>query len=297
MSNSILVTGACGQVGCELVMQAKEQSLIVHAMGSAECDIGIQEDVVQCIEAYSPDLIINAAAYTAVDQAETDSISAYRVNAEGVENLALAAKLNNIPLLHISTDYVFDGEKQGQYIETDLPHPQSVYGASKLVGEQLLKKHLTQYIILRTSWVFAKKGNNFVSTMLKLGAQRDKLSIVNDQIGRPTFAGDIASILLQISQRYFSGSPISWGTYHFAGSPFCSWYQFAEEIFTQAKIMGVLETPPELNGIPSSDYPLPAKRPFNSVMSLDKLSKQMKFSNNWQNRLKGVIKARQNSQF
>jgi dTDP-4-dehydrorhamnose reductase len=184
-----------------------------------------------------------------------------------VSNLANACDRTGIPLLHISTDYVFDGKKSAAYVEDDEIAPAGVYGASKAAGEAAVQSVLERHIILRTSWVFSATGNNFVKTMLRLGREREELGIVNDQHGCPTSAQSIAAALLQIADRCLRGDEIEWGTYHFCGQPDTTWYGFAEQIFEQAKGFENLK----VNTIATSDYPTPAARPMNSVLSCRKL--------------------------
>ena len=255
----VLVTGAKGQVGSEIV-KAVPAGFTVIGLGSNELDITNQQQVTAVIAQYKPDLIINAAAYTAVDKAESDSDNAYAVNQQAVAWLAQAAKQADIPLFHISTDYVFDGESTTPYKETDPVNPQSVYGMSKLAGEQVLAATHNKHIILRTSWVFGAEGNNFVKTMLRLGKERDELSVVADQHGCPTSASSIAKALWQLAEKYKTERTLPWGIYHFSNSPACTWYEFACEIFEQAVKAGVLERKPEVQPITTAEYPTPAKR-------------------------------------
>ncbi len=208
------------------------------ATGRAELNITQQEAVNSFVQTQKPDIVINAAAYTAVDQAESEPELAYAINHDGAANLAQACADNNIPLMHLSTDYVFDGEKVGAYTETDTPNPQGIYGKSKLEGDRAVESILEQYIILRTSWVFGAKGNNFVKTMLRLGKERDILKVVADQHGGPTWAGDIAITLLQLVKRWDDGDTNPWGTYHYSGQPVTTWQGFAEAIFEQAEKLG-----------------------------------------------------------
>lgn len=266
----VLVTGAKGQVGSEIV-KTVPAGFTVIGLGSNELDITNQQQVTAVIAQYKPDLIINAAAYTAVDKAESDSDNAYAVNQHAVAWLAQAAKQADIPLFHISTDYVFDGESTTPYKETDPVNPQSVYGMSKLAGEQVLAATHNKHIILRTSWVFGAEGNNFVKTMLRLGKERDELSVVADQHGCPTSARSIAEVLWQLAEKYMSERALPWGIYHFSNSPACTWHEFAVEIFQQAKERGLLENIPSVKSITSEDYPTPAKRPACSVLDCNKI--------------------------
>jgi len=200
MYKTILITGASGQVGHELAVASCPNQLI--ALTRDELDICNPFSIEQVFEIHQPDIVINAAAYTAVDKAEHESRKTYATNRDGVEKLAQACHSNHIPLLQLSTDYVFDGKKQGPYLEDDPIAPLGVYGDSKAAGEAVLRETLDEHIILRTSWVFSTSGNNFVKTMLRLGRERDELAIVNDQTGCPASARSIALVLLQIADRY-----------------------------------------------------------------------------------------------
>ena len=268
----VLVTGAKGQVGSELV-KAAPAGFTVIGLGSNELDITNQQQVTAVMAQYKPDLIINAAAYTAVDKAESDIETAFAVNEKAVALLAQAAYDADIPLFHISTDYVFDGQASTPYKETDTVNPQSVYGASKLAGEQALERTHAKHIILRTSWVFGATGNNFVKTMLRLGKEREELSVVADQYGCPTSARSIAEVLWQLAEKYVSDGALPWGVYHFSNSPACTWHEFACEIFEQAVKAGVLERKPVVHPITTAEYPTPAKRPAWSVMDCGKIER------------------------
>ena len=254
-----LITGARGQVGTSLQQRVPAEFEAI-ALSSAELDITQQAAVEAAIAKYAPDIIINAAAYTAVDKAESDQENAYKVNADAVGFLGEAAEKRGIPMLHISTDYVFDGTKSEPYVETDTPNPINVYGASKLAGEQKLAEVCSKYIILRTSWVYSDTGNNFKKTMIRLAQTRDELSVVADQIGGPTHADDIADMLWKIAQHYCKTGEIKSGIYHFSGQPYCSWYEFALKIFDEALEQGVIAKIPKVNPITTAEYPTPAKR-------------------------------------
>ncbi len=285
----VLVTGAKGQVGSEIV-KAVPAGFTVIGLGSNELDITNQQQVTAVIAQYKPDLIINAAAYTAVDKAESDSDNAYAVNQQAVAWLAQAAKQADIPLFHISTDYVFDGESTTPYKETDPVNPQSVYGMSKLAGEQVLAATHNKHIILRTSWVFGAEGNNFVKTMLRLGKERDELSVVADQHGCPTSASSIAKVLWQLAEKYVSERTLPWGVYHFSNSPACTWYEFACEIFEQAVKAGVLERKPIVHPITTAEYPTPAKRPAWSVLDCCKIEDLItNATDSWKKELNSLI--------
>jgi dTDP-4-dehydrorhamnose reductase len=261
----ILITGAAGQVGRELVELATARQLDVVAFDSRLIDITSADAVRATIDRERPHRVINAAAYTAVDRAETETERAFAVNRDGVANLAEACRAIGAPLLHISTDYVFDGSKRGDYIETDTPNPTSIYGASKLAGEQALASLWERHITLRVSWVFGQHGNNFVKTMLRFGRERDELSVVNDQFGAPTSARCIADKLLLIATHSQLGSEeLDWGVRHLRSDPGVTWYQFACEIFERAQRLGIIARKPLVRPIISAEFPTPVKRPANS---------------------------------
>ncbi len=292
----VLITGAQGQVGQEL-MQSAPPSWQVSAFGSQQLDISDAQRVLDNIRQVQPQLIINAAAYTAVDKAESDSDRAYAVNQQGAHNLATAAQSIDCPLLHISTDYVFDGKHKQPYTEHDTPAPNSVYGDSKWQGEQAITAICRQHIILRTSWVFGLHGNNFVKTMLRLGQERDALSIVSDQIGGPTSARSIAQALWQVARQYQSSGDCPWGTYHFSGSSTCSWHDFACEIFTQATTLGLIAKTPKLNPIKTCDYLTPAQRPAYSVLDNTKINQQLNITqSDWKSELNLVLRELKDAQ-
>jgi dTDP-4-dehydrorhamnose reductase len=263
----ILITGAAGQVGRELVELATARKLDVAAFDSRSLDITDAHAVRTTIARERPDRVINAAAYTAVDRAEIETERAYAVNHNGVANLATACRGIGAPLLHISTDYVFDGNKSGEYVETDTPNPTSVYGASKLAGEQALASLWEQHITLRVSWIFGQHGNNFVKTMLRLGRERDELKVVNDQFGAPTGARCIAQALLDIATHPQLGADeFGWGVRHLRSEPGVTWYQFACEIFERAAQLGIIARKPQVHPITSAEFPPPVKRPVNSKL-------------------------------
>lgn len=266
----VLITGAQGQVGHELMRLAPQGCEIV-GMGSAELDISDAARVALVVAELQPHLIINAAAYTAVDKAESELERAWAVNRDGVAHLAIAAERLGIPLLHISTDYVFTGDAREPYRECDPTGPTGVYGASKLGGELELAAKCSRHMILRTSWVFAAQGNNFVKTMLRLGRERDELGVVADQQGCPTSAASIAHALWTLAIQYRDQGSLHWGTYHFSGIPACTWHEFALEIFRQGHKQGLITKMPQVRSIDSAEYPTPAKRPAWSVMDCSKL--------------------------
>ncbi|AOE83166.1 dTDP-4-dehydrorhamnose reductase [Pseudomonas sp. TCU-HL1] len=266
----VLIAGARGQVGHELMRRVPEVFEAV-GMGSTQLDLADTEQVAAVVNNVQPQLIINAAAYTAVDKAESEPERAWAVNRDGVAHLAIAAEGLGIPLLHISTDYVFAGDAREPYRETDPTDPTGVYGASKLDGEVALAANCSQHIILRTSWVFGAYGNNFVKTMLRLGREHEELGVVADQHGCPTSAASIASALWSLASQYREQGSLQWGIYHYGGSPACTWHGFAQEIFRQAHGRGLLGRVPVLRAIATADYPTPAKRPAWSVLDCSKL--------------------------
>jgi dTDP-4-dehydrorhamnose reductase len=209
---------------------------------------------------------INCAAYTAVDKAETDVDKAYEINAQGAKNLAIVCHEFDVVLIHISTDFVFDGQKNEPYVETDVANPISVYGASKLQGEIEIKQILEKYFILRTSWLYSEHGNNFMKTMLRLAETRDEISVVSDQIGTPTYAGDLAEVILKI----MSLKNTNFGLYHYSNEGATSWYDFAKAIFEASNLK--IKTSP----IKTAAYPTPAKRPAYSVMDKTKIKRSLK---------------------
>lgn len=268
----VLITGAFGQVGQFITLKFKQAGWQIFTPSHSELDICDEDAVRKAVFAIRPQLIINAAAYTAVDQAEKEPKLVHRINAVAPGYLSVAAAEAEAVIIHISTDYVFDGCKQAAYLETDLPHPLNVYGASKLAGELQVIAANPHHIILRTSWVFSEQGKNFVKTMISLAQQRKKLNIINDQYGGPTYAGDIADALLIIADNVtkthmFSG----WGVYHYCGKPEVSWYQFAKAIFAHALQSGVISALPEVNAISSSQYSSLTTRPLNSFLNCSKI--------------------------
>jgi dTDP-4-dehydrorhamnose reductase len=280
----ILIAGAMGQVGRELAAATSTHAL--HALTRAQLDITDSDQVEQVFERYKPGIVINAAAYTQVDRAESEPELAYAINRDGVANLARACASHDIALLHISTDYVFAGDKPGAYREEDATLPAGTYGASKLEGEVVLREALERHIILRTSWVFSASGANFVKTMLRLGRERAELGIVDDQHGCPTSARSIAGVLLMIADRYLQGGDIEWGTYHYCNQPETTWYGFARQIFRLADGYEKLR----LKAIATSDYPTPAARPLNSVLDCSKLKANFGYSQSgWVDELRQVL--------
>lgn len=251
---TILVFGKTGQVSSELALLSD-----VLCLGRDEANLSDPSSCAAAIQKHKPSAVINAAAYTAVDKAEVEEVLATTINGTAPATMAKACAAMGIPLVHISTDYVFEGGGQTAWMPTDQTGPLGAYGRSKLAGEQAVKHAGGVHAILRTSWVVSAHGNNFVKTMLRLGADRDALTIVADQIGGPTGAREIAVACHTIAQQLIN-SPEKSGIYHFAGSPDCSWADFARAIFEQANLSCLV------TDIPSSAYPTSAVRPLNSRM-------------------------------
>lgn len=273
---SILVFGKTGQVATELRASGN-----VTALGRAEVDLTRPDHCAAAIENIKPSVVINAAAYTAVDKAEEDETTAQRVNADAPGAMARACAKTGARLLHISTDYVFDGSGSRPWTPDDPVAPLGVYGRTKLAGEQAIRSAECAHVILRTSWVFSAHGANFVKTMLRLGAERDKLTVVSDQIGGPTSAASIAAALLHIAQ-----TPGPSGVYHFAGAPAVSWADFARNIFCQS------DTDCAVEDILSEAYPTPAKRPHNSRLNCAALKQDYGIDQpDWRADLRDVLTA------
>lgn len=266
----VVVTAKKGQVGHWLTQRLQQRTDVeLFSFDRSELDITNQQQVERTLDAIQPDIIINVAAHTAVDAAENDIENAFAINEAGPKYLVDSANKHDALLLHISTDYVFDGSKDSPYVETDTPNPQGIYGKSKLAGEQAIIESRCKHVILRTAWVFGEHGNNFVKTMLRLGATRDKLGVIGDQFGGPTYAGHIADALISIMENYEDETQN--GIYHFSSLPHVSWYQFAIAIFDNAKYHNLVLPNLVINEIPATAYPLPAARPVNSRLNCKKL--------------------------
>jgi dTDP-4-dehydrorhamnose reductase len=264
----VLVTGANGQLGQAIQFVAGNYPNIHFVFcSSSDLDITNKENCGSVFNKEKPDFCINAAAYTAVDKAESETDQAHLINCIGAKNLAEACKNFNAKLIHISTDFVFDGSKNSPYNETDLPNPQGVYGQTKLDGEIAIQEVFDAYFIIRTSWVYSQFGNNFMKTMLRLASERTSLSIVNDQIGTPTNAVDLANTILKIATSCHTElvSASSYGIYNFSNEGQCSWFDFAKKIFeiNQVKI--------DVIPISTTQFPTPAERPKYSVLDKTKI--------------------------
>lgn len=265
----IVVCGRNGQVA-----QALKAQLVglgeLHVLGREQLDLAQPETLRGPLRQLAPDLIINAGAYTAVDQAEHEPERAFAINAHGPGVLAEEAARLGAPLIHYSTDYVFDGSKATPYTEQDAPNPLGVYGQSKLAGEQAIAAVAGQHLILRTSWVYSLYGRNFLLTLQRLLQEKPQLRIVDDQIGAPTWAGSIAASTRVLVERWQAGQAGAWGTYHLTAQGETSWFGFAQAIAEQLKAQGLPCA--ELLPIPSSDYPTPARRPLNSRLDCSRLA-------------------------
>lgn len=273
-----LLTGGSGQIGCELRRSLAPLGEVI-APGRDECDLTRPAAMAAVVRRASPDVIVNAAAYTAVDRAEREPDLAHAVNGEAPGVLARAARGVGALLVHYSTDYVFDGEKREPYAEDDVPHPINAYGRSKLAGETAIREASGDHLILRTSWVYAARGQNFVRTILRLSRERDELSIVNDQVGAPTWARDIATAttaVIERSLRERGAGRFSSEILHITAAGAASWCDFAAEILVAAHGGGLLATSdaPRLRPIASKDYPTAAARPKNSQLSNARLAQR-----------------------
>lgn len=260
----IVVTGCKGQVVQSLLERARVTGRFdIVALGRPDLDLALPQKINEALRAARPDVIVSAAAYTAVDQAETEEAAAFAVNATGAGKIAESAAELGIPLVHLSTDYVFDGAKPHPYVETDPVAPIGAYGRSKLAGEKAVSESMANYAILRTAWVYSPFGKNFLKTMLRLAETRATLNVVDDQIGNPTSALDLADGVLAVAANLLDSSAATLrGTFHMAGSGETSWADFAAAIFAEATVNGLPRA--EVNRVPTSQYPTPARRPMNS---------------------------------
>ncbi|AIA70393.1 dTDP-4-dehydrorhamnose reductase [Pectobacterium atrosepticum] len=279
----ILLTGANGQLG-----RCFQDRLPTHwqiwSTDANELDITDLTQIEAAIARYQPDAIVNAAAYTAVDKAESESVLAEKINVTGPHNLATVAHEKGIRLVHVSTDYVFDGNATTPYLESSTTNPLSVYGKTKLAGEQAVTKAAPDAIIVRTAWVFSEYGNNFVKTMLRLAKERDALSIVADQKGCPTYAGDLAQAIISLIEKN-----AECGIYHYCGDKEVSWYEFAKTIFEMAKQQDIIDKQPQLTAITTEQYPTPAHRPQYSSLSCEKIARLTIKPSDWTDALSQVL--------
>jgi dTDP-4-dehydrorhamnose reductase len=286
----IAIIGSNGQLGWELVKRARQSGIVVLALDYPEIDIRDPASIDGRIDFSKIDLVINAAAYTAVDKAESEPEMAFAVNREGPANLADRCRDRRIPLIHVSTDYVFDGTKQGPYVEEDPIAPLGVYGKSKAAGEAVLRQRLPEHLIVRTAWLCGIHGHNFVKTILRLGRDRATLKVVSDQSGCPTFAADLADAILKMASQVEIGKLVPWGTYHYCGRGETTWHGFAEAIFEIAEQYETF-TVKLVMPISTAEYPTPVRRPANSVLDCSKIERQLGIrSRPWKESLAEMIR-------
>lgn len=255
----VLITGCAGQLGHDVYELLKAKGETCLAADKADFDLTNADSTTGFVQAFRPDAVVHCAAYTAVDKAEEDSVNCYAVNVAGTKNLCTACKNLDVEFVYVSTDYVFDGEKKEPYETEDKTNPQTVYGLTKLGGENAVRQSLAKHFIVRTAWVFGANGSNFVKTMLRLGSERDTLNVVCDQFGSPTYTKDLARLICDMLETD------KYGTYHATNEGFCSWAEFAYEIMRQSGSNA------RVVPITSSEYPAKAKRPMNSKLSKQKL--------------------------
>jgi dTDP-4-dehydrorhamnose reductase len=286
---TILIFGASGQLGHELIRQSQLSQQPLRAPTRNQFDITQISQVEAAFAKFCPTIAINAAAYTDVDGAESETERAFDTNKTGAENLARNCARLKIPLLHVSTDYVFDGSKGAPYVETDPIAPLGVYGRSKAEGEDKIRAALPEHLIVRTSWLYSGHGNNFVTTMLRLGRQNQKVDVVADQFGSPTSATDLAEVLLRLTSHVLSRSTIPWGTYHYCGEGITTWYEFANSIFKIAGRHECLQLTP-LKPITTKEFPTAAQRPLNSSLDCGRIKREFDIHPKpWQISLRLVI--------
>lgn len=287
----VLVTGSNGQLASKLAAFDGRDGISVFSVGRPECDITDSTSVRRNIEAFRPDIVVNAAAYTAVDAAETDHENAFAVNRDGAGNVAIATADFGIPVIHISTDYVFSGDKTDPYAEDDETGPTGVYGQSKLEGERVVAAANPKHLIIRTAWVYSDFGKNFLKTMLRLAENRDELNVVADQFGNPTDAADLAEGVLIAARKVTANDGFSdFGVYHLTGSGSTNWSGFARQIF---RVSGQRNGPDAtVKDIATEDYPTQARRPSNSRLSNQKFARIFGWQMpDWQSSCERTVKA------
>ncbi|HNG11192.1 MAG TPA: dTDP-4-dehydrorhamnose reductase [Agitococcus sp.] len=289
----ILLTGVSGQVGHELLKMLTPLAEVI-AVTRQDMDLTNQASILQILEKYQPTIIVNPAAYTAVDKAESEQEQAYLINRDAPKTMAEWAAAHNALLVHYSTDYVFDGTKEGSYVEEDIPNPQSVYGLSKLLGEQAIQQSGAKHLIFRTSWVFGVHGNNFIKTIIRLAKERESLNVVADQHGAPTSARLIAQVTTQVLAQYLQDAQFNaYGVYHLTSNGQTTWHEYAQFIVEQTKLkQDIILLKDNIKAIPSSAYPVPAKRPTNSCLNCGKIKKAFDVDlTHWQIDVLSVIDA------
>lgn len=285
----LLIIGHKGQLGYDLQKQADEKSFEYQGLDLPELDITNAAQVEKQIADSKASLLINSAAYTAVDKAESEPELAFKVNRDGAANLAHACKNLHIPMIHISTDYVFDGLKNNPYCEEDTVNPSGVYGISKEEGERAVCNILESHIIIRTAWLYGTHGNNFVKTMLRLCQERETLRVVADQHGCPTCAADLAEAIVTIADHLRNGRKMIWGTYHYCGQGITTWHEFTEKILEYAASYISVKTR-KVEAITTAEYPTPAKRPAYSALNCDKIAENFEIMTKpWQESLKKTL--------
>jgi dTDP-4-dehydrorhamnose reductase len=286
-----LVLGARGQLGRELLAQGPDRGGDWIGLSRPEIDISDERHTAAMVRQHQPSLIINAAAYTQVDQAESHRSLAFAINRDGPAHLADICSAMEIPLIHVSTDFVFDGSQNLPYREDDPPAPLSIYGQSKLAGEKTVRDRLDRHVIIRTAWLYAVYGHNFVKTILRLAAEKETLRVVDDQHGCPTLAADLAEAILTVADRIQRPNTAIWGTYHYCGRGATTWYGFAQAIVQFARRQIPLKVR-QVEAIATDQYPLPARRPANSVLDCSKIEAIFGISTKpWKQRLEANLPA------
>jgi len=266
----LLLVGSNGQLGWEVLNAAKDRGLECEGIDTPQFDITDRGAVERTVGRERFSLIVNAAAYTAVDKAEVKRDEAFAVNADGPGDLAFVCAKNHLPLIHISTDYVFDGNKTSPYNESDPICPIGTYGESKAAGEKAVREALETYVILRTSWLYSSHGNNFVKTILRLASEREELRVVADQYGCPTYAADLAAAIIDLAKQISRRGSVQWGVYHYCGHGVTTWYGFAQQICQLAKKYRALQVK-RIEAISTEEYPTPARRPPYSALDCSKI--------------------------
>jgi len=285
----LLIIGSKGQLGSELVRECKKNDFSYLALDLPEFNITDPYQVEKTFADFKPSIVINASAYTNVDKAETEPEIAFSVNSDGPANIAVSCDKNRIPIIHVSTDYVFDGSKGQPYAESDPVSPLGVYGKSKEEGESKLRSILKQHIILRTSWLYGAYGHNFVKTMLRLGIEKEIIKVVSDQYGCPTCAADLAKAVVDISKQITQNPKIAWGTYHYCGLGITTWHKFAKAIFEIASQYQNYKVS-SVEAITTAQYPTRTKRPAFSALDCGLIKKHFGISTKpWQESLEKTI--------
>ncbi|OQY14561.1 MAG: dTDP-4-dehydrorhamnose reductase [Desulfobacteraceae bacterium 4572_187] len=285
----LLIIGSKGQLGSELVIECKKNDFSFLALDLPEFNITDPSCVEKTLADFKPSIVINASAYTNVDKAETVQEIAFAVNSDGPANLAVSCDKSRIPIIHVSTDYVFDGSKGQPYTESDPVSPLGVYGKSKEEGERKLRSILKQHIILRTSWLYGTFGNNFVKTMLRLGNEKEIIKVVSDQYGCPTCAADLAVAVMHISKQIRQNLKIAWGTYHYCGLGITTWHKFAKAIFEIASQYKNYKVS-RVEAITTAQYPTKTKRPAFSALNCSLIKKHFGINTKpWQESLEKTI--------